>query len=66
MFNIKAGLTREDDTLPPRFLKEPMPEGPFKGSVCKLDQMLPAYYQVRNWNENGVPAADKLKQLGLD
>lgn len=66
MFNIKAGLTREDDTLPPRFLKEPMPEGPFKGSVCKLDQMLPAYYQVRNWNENGMPAAEKLKQLGLD
>jgi aldehyde:ferredoxin oxidoreductase len=66
MFNIKAGLTREDDTLPPRFLKEPMPEGPFKGSVCKLDQMLPAYYQVRNWNENGIPAAEKLKQLGLE
>jgi len=66
MFNIKAGLTRADDTLPPRFLKEPMPEGPFKGSLCKLDQMLPAYYQVRNWNENGIPAAEKLKQLGLD
>ena len=66
MFNIKAGITMEDDTLPPRFLKEPMPEGPFKGSVCKLDQMLPAYYQVRSWNEKGIPAADKLKQLGLD
>lgn len=65
LFNINAGLTRDDDTLPPRFLKDAMPEGPFKGSVCKLDQMLPEYYQLRGWDTNGVPSAAKLKELGL-
>ena len=65
LYNLKAGLTKADDTLPPRFLKEPMPEGPFKGAVCKLDQMLPEYYQLRGWDTNGVPTAEKLKQLGL-
>jgi aldehyde:ferredoxin oxidoreductase len=65
LYNLKAGLTKADDTLPPRFLKEPMPEGPFKGHVCKLDQMLPEYYQLRGWDTHGVPTAEKLKQLGL-
>ncbi|MCX5904077.1 MAG: aldehyde ferredoxin oxidoreductase family protein, partial [Proteobacteria bacterium] len=44
LFNLKAGITKADDTLPPRFLKEPMPEGPAKGLVSNLDKMLPLYY----------------------
>jgi len=65
LFNLKAGLIKADDTLPPRFLKEPMPEGPVKGRVCKLDEMLPEYYQLRGWDKNGVPTPEKLKELGL-
>ena len=65
LFNLKAGITKADDTLPPRFLKEPMPEGPVKGMVCKLDVMLPEYYQVRGWDKNGVPTPEKLAELGL-
>jgi aldehyde:ferredoxin oxidoreductase len=65
LFNLKAGLTGKDDTLPPRMLKEPMPEGPAKGHVVELDKMLPEYYRLRGWDENGVPTPEKLKELGL-
>jgi aldehyde:ferredoxin oxidoreductase len=65
LFNLKAGITKADDTLPPRFLKEPMPEGPAKGMVSKLDVMLPEYYKVRGWDKNGVPTPEKLAKLGL-
>ncbi|MEM2144690.1 MAG: aldehyde ferredoxin oxidoreductase C-terminal domain-containing protein, partial [Candidatus Jordarchaeaceae archaeon] len=65
MFNIKAGFTSEDDTLPSRLLKEPMPEGPSKGYVVKLAEMLPKYYKVRGWDANGVPTKEKLKELGI-
>ncbi|MFB0563481.1 MAG: aldehyde ferredoxin oxidoreductase family protein [Candidatus Lokiarchaeia archaeon] len=65
LFNIKAGFTSEDDTLPPRLLKEPMPEGPSKGYVVMLDKMLPEYYKVRGWDENGEPTKEKLAQLGI-
>ena len=65
LFNLKAGLTKADDTLPPRFLKEPMPEGPAKGRVSKLDEMLPEYYSLRGWNADGVPTPGKLSELGL-
>ena len=66
MFNMKAGLTGKDDTLPPRFLREPMPEGPKKGQVVELDQMIPEYYRLRGWSEEGVPGIDKIKSLGLE
>jgi len=65
MFNIKAGLTGKDDNLSPRMLKEPMPEGPGKGRVNRLHEMLPEYYKVRGWDENGVPTEAKLKELGM-
>jgi aldehyde:ferredoxin oxidoreductase len=50
---------------PKRMLQEPMPEGPAKGHVVELDQMLPEFYRLRGWDENGVPTDAKLAQLGL-
>ncbi len=58
MFNMKNGFTRADDTLPPRVLKEPIKYGPCKGSVSKLDVMLPEYYKVRGWSKDGVPTKE--------
>ncbi len=66
MFNLKAGLDPSQDTLPERFLKEPMPEGPKKGSTVPLSEMLKEYYQIRGWDEKGVPTSEKLKELGLE
>ena len=65
MFLLKAGFTRQDDTLPKRMLEEPMPEGPAKGHVVELEQMLGEFYALRGWDENGVPTAEKLRALGL-
>ncbi len=65
LFNLKAGLTFRDDTLPERLLKEQVKSGPAKGRVVELDRMLPEYYKLRGWNNEGVPTEDKLKELGL-
>ncbi len=65
LFNQRAGLTAEDDTLPDRMLKEPLTKGAAREEVAHLDDLLPAYYLARGWNEEGVPTAMKLKQLGL-
>ena len=64
-FNLAAGLTRADDTLPPRMLKDPAPSGTAKGVVSELDRMLPEYYAARGWDEQGVPTAETLQRLGL-
>ncbi len=65
VFNIfSIGDGRKYDTLPKRLLEEPMPEGPSKGYVVKLDEMLDEYYKVRGWID-GRPTRAKLEELGL-
>ncbi|MBA7662160.1 hypothetical protein ES703_70186 [subsurface metagenome] len=65
LWNLKAGFTKQDDTLPPRILNEPISSGPSKGEVFELDRMLPEYYQLRGWDEEGRPTKEKLEGLGL-
>ena len=65
LFNLKAGLTKADDSLPKRLLKEAHKAGPSKGVTVDLDAMLPMYYSERGWDEEGVPSQEKLKELGL-
>ncbi|MCC6058232.1 MAG: aldehyde ferredoxin oxidoreductase C-terminal domain-containing protein, partial [Desulfurococcaceae archaeon] len=65
LFNIACGITRVDDTLPRRFLKEPLNEGGAKGEVVELEPMLKEYYEFMGWNDNGVPKREVLEELGL-
>ncbi|MBI6874634.1 aldehyde ferredoxin oxidoreductase family protein [Clostridium aciditolerans] len=66
LYNLAAGIDSKQDTLPKRLLEEEIPDGPSKGYVHKLDVLLPEYYSVRGWDENGIPTAETLKKLGLD
>lgn len=43
-----------------------LPFGPVKGHVVELDQMLPEFYRLRGWDEDGVPTEAKLTKLGLE
>ncbi len=65
MFLIRAGFSRKDDTLPHRLTHEPLTEGPAKGKVSHLEEMLEEYYQERGWTREGIPTESKLKELGL-
>ena len=65
LFNLKAGIDPAQDTLPKRMLSEPLPDGPMKGEVSKLPQMLPDYYEVRGWSTKGIPTKAKLQSLNL-
>ena len=56
---------RQDDTLPPRLLNDPAPSGTAKGKVCELDYMLKEYYQLRGWDDQGVPTKETLARLRL-
>ena len=65
MWNQRAGFTGKDDTLPKRLLEDPIPDGPTKGEVNRLGEMLPEYYELRGWNAEGEPTKEKLASLGL-
>ncbi|NWF97217.1 MAG: aldehyde ferredoxin oxidoreductase family protein [Candidatus Thorarchaeota archaeon] len=67
LFNAREGIRREDDRLPDRFTKEPMPDGPGKGQLVNLDPMLDDYYRHRGWDvSTGLPTPETLRRLSLD
>ena len=63
MYNLREGLTQEDDTLPGRILNEPTFPGATSGHP--LDALLPRYYKLRGWDEAGVPTAKTLEKLQI-
>ena len=64
-FNLEAGVSPSEDKLPKRLLEEPIPEGPSKGWVHKLSDLLPEYYELRGWTKEGLPTKERLEKLGL-
>jgi aldehyde:ferredoxin oxidoreductase len=66
VFNLKAGIDPSQDKLPKRLVEDPIPDGPSKDWVTKLDELLPQYYNVRGWGTDGIPTADKLAGLGIE
>jgi aldehyde:ferredoxin oxidoreductase len=66
LYNLKAGFTAADDTLPHRLLEEPVAAGPCRGRTVDLEPMLKEFYRFRGWDTSGVPTPKKLAQLGLE
>ena len=66
LFNLRAGLTKADDTLPKRVMEEPALSGAGKGKVAEIGKMLPEYYELRGWTVDGEPSSQTLGRLGLN
>jgi aldehyde:ferredoxin oxidoreductase len=68
-FNIREGWTRADDTLPYRWLHEPIPEGASAGCVIppeELEQLLDMYYAAKGWTKDGLMPKELLVSLGME
>jgi len=51
LLNKKFGVSRKDDTLPERFIKEPLKKGPTKGSTVNIHKMVDEYYKLHRWKD---------------
>lgn len=65
LYNVREGISRKDDILPPRILNHPRGGGAGK-NLPHLNKMLNEYYQIRGWDEFGIPTQKKLQELGLE
>jgi aldehyde:ferredoxin oxidoreductase len=63
MYNLREGMSGNDDSLPPRILNE----STFKHlqSGHPLAKLLPRYYDLRGWDPDGVPRPETLEQLSV-
>jgi len=67
LFNVREGITRADDTLPVR-IGEALPEGESAGETVRpedLQKLLGEYYELRGWDEKGIPTPETLARLEL-
>jgi aldehyde:ferredoxin oxidoreductase len=65
LINLRLGLRAADDRLPARFTTEPRPTGGAAGVLPDMAVMLPIYYEMRGWDANGAPTAERLTRLGI-
>jgi aldehyde:ferredoxin oxidoreductase len=68
-FNIREGWKRSDDTLPYRWMHDPMTKGPSAGYVTtekELEYMKDTYYQAKGWTKEGLIPKKKLIELGME
>jgi len=66
LFNIRAGWTPAEDTLPRRFLSEATRDAPdTRLSADSLSKAITAYNQARDWTDEGWLPAAHLEELGL-
>jgi aldehyde:ferredoxin oxidoreductase len=63
LYNMREGLTGEDDRLPHRLLREPTFPGQSAG--VPLADMLPRYYRTRGWDRAGVPTTRTVERLSI-
>ncbi len=56
-FNLREGVTADDDRLPAR-LYRPLADSGKAITEAQLSRMVHDYYRLRGWDEHGVPGAD--------
>jgi aldehyde:ferredoxin oxidoreductase len=70
IFAVREGVTRQDDHLCGKIMREPVQTGQWKGERLdpeKFEMMLDEYYTLRGWDkETGIPTRAKLKSVGLE
>lgn len=69
MFNVMAGFDNNQDTLPERFHKEVLKDGPPKDIHMPkkaFSKALEEYYAFRGWDDKGRPMKKKLRSLGIE
>jgi aldehyde:ferredoxin oxidoreductase len=64
LFNVREGVSRADDELPPAL--RAAPDGPGEGiDPGRFEAMLDAYYEIRGWGSDGRPTRATVERLGL-
>jgi len=66
LYNVRCGISRKDDILPPRLLTHTRGEGGAADTLPHLGRMLNEYYKLRGWSEDGIPLSSKFKEVDLD
>lgn len=63
--NVGWGMSRKNDTLPPRILTHRVSDGGAGNHLPPFNIMLADYYEKRGWSKEGIPTEETLKKLNI-
>jgi aldehyde:ferredoxin oxidoreductase len=63
LYNVRAGISRKDDMLPPRMAIHKRGGG--TNFLPPINSLLNEYYRLRGWDEFGIPTPEKRRELGI-
>jgi len=66
MYNVRLGVRRKDDKLPPRLATHARPSGRAKGVLPDVDKMVTELYELRGWDADGIPTHETAVRFGLE
>ena len=58
IYNLREGLSAQDDRLPDRFHDDPIAQGQWAGTTidrARFREVIAMYYQMMGWDETGHP-----------
>ncbi|MCA9988794.1 MAG: aldehyde ferredoxin oxidoreductase family protein, partial [Anaerolineales bacterium] len=67
-YNAREGLSRDNDTLPAKLLRQPLSGGRSDGiklDEAELETAKAQYYEMAGWDDNGTPTRETLSSMGL-
>lgn len=65
LFNVGCGMSRKDDTLPLRHQTFKREGEGLIVNLPPIGRMLSDYYQIRGWDEIGIPTNKKIEELEI-
>jgi aldehyde:ferredoxin oxidoreductase len=66
MLNVQWGWSRKNDTLPARVITHRVADGGAGDHLPPFNVMLADYYELRGWNNEGIPTEKTLRKLDLE
>jgi len=67
VLNLRLGACRADDDLPDHFVEDRVRDpGPTQGMTVEIQQMVRDFYAAMEWDDEGYPTPEKLKELDLE
>lgn len=67
LINVHLGAGRADDDLPDHFVEDRVPDaGPTRGMTVDIERLRKDFYAAMEWDDEGLPTPEKLKELGLE
>jgi aldehyde:ferredoxin oxidoreductase len=69
LYNLREGWSREQDSLPARFLEEPLEVASGRTASLtaeRLEVMVDAYYALRGLDADGRPSAETMSELDME